>query len=287
MWQHVVQAFRQAAQSNRNDPLRRGNVVHLPANAQLLVAGDLHGHGRNLLKIQALAGDLASQPLRHVVLQELIHERHDDPSDAPVADRSHQVLTAVVRWQLAFPTQVHVIIGNHEMAQMSGQDILKSGGSVCRAFDDGVRDRYTDEAHDLLTAMGDYFRSLPLAVRSNDGVAVLHSLPADRTLNGFDSTIFHRELRDADFARSGSAYQLLWGRTFTRPAIDRIRSDLDAQLLVLGHQPQPAGVLVVDTDAIILASDHACGAVLDLPPGSPPDARTLAANAISLSSVSV
>ncbi|MCG3178163.1 MAG: hypothetical protein BIFFINMI_00486 [Phycisphaerae bacterium] len=285
MFEPIIAAYRQAADAARHCPLRRGQVVHTPPGADLLIAGDLHGNGQNLLRIERLA-DLDRYPERHVVLQELIHPT-SDASDPPAAagDDSHHVLTRVARWQARHPQRVHVILGNHELAQMTGQDILKDGASICRAFADGVAAHYGGEAAEVLDAMYDYCRALPLAVRSADGVAVVHSLPADRLAPRFDATIFVREQTDADRLRSGPVYQLVWGRTVGRAAIDLIRQILDAKLLVLGHQPQPTGFRVLDHDALIIASEHRQGVALPLPPGPPPSADDLAERLIRLGEV--
>lgn len=279
MWERVIDELRRSAAANAVCRLRRGNVIHLPDDAELIIAGDLHGHGQNLLRIQALAGDLPANPRRHVILQELIHRTPDAEPEAaaPPADTSHHVLTRVARWQLAAPGQVHVILGNHELAQMTGQDILKWGSSICRSFAEAVEKHYGDEAADALSAMNDYFHSLPLAAR-RDGLAVVHSLPAERHLADFDAGVLDRPLSPADLARTGSVYRLVWGRSFGRASIDVMKAALNARLLVLGHQPQPTGVQVLADDAVIIASDHAQGVVLRLAGGE------LSATAVELAS---
>ena len=290
MWEKVIRVFEQAAWANRASPLRRGNVVCVPTGCEMIIAGDLHGHGANLLRIQALAGELGGtldgpEPGRHVVLQELIHPHGEQLSPAG-QDGSHHVLTRAVRWQLQFPGRVHVILGNHELAQMTGQDILKGGASVNQSFVDSVRRHYRDEADDVLAAMNNYFASLPLAVRRNSDLAVVHSLPADRQCEQFDATVFDRPIRPDDLTRTGPAYQLVWGRTFGRPAIDRIRQALRVSLLIVGHQPQPTGVTVLAPDAMIIASDHDHGVALKLGPSPVGSADDLArSNIVQLASV--
>lgn len=281
MWESVIQSLKQAAAANQVSPVRRGNVIHLPDDAELIIAGDLHGHGQNLLRIQTLAGQLAENPRRHVILQELIHQvPENDTISSAGPDQSHHVLTRVARWQLAAPGQVHVILGNHELAQMTGQDILKWGASICRAYSDAVGRHYGPEASEVLSAMDDYFFSLPLAVRCN-GLVVLHSLPAERHLADFDAGIFNRPLDPTDFGRTGCVYRLLWGRSFGRESIDAIKATLNARVLVLGHQPQPAGIHVLDTDALIVASDHSQGVVLRVDsPGSAGSAEQLAESGV-------
>lgn len=283
MYETVIESYRQAARANRESPLRKGNVLHLPAGVELLLTGDLHGNGPNLLKMEKFA-DLDARPQRHLLLQEIIHPTLADGQEV-TADQSHHVLTRVARLQCRYPGRVHVILGNHEMSQMTGQDILKSGASICRAFVDGVNEHYADEADDALAAMYDYFRSQPLAVRTSDGLVAVHSLPADRVLDRFDATVFDRPMTDDDFVRSGPAYQLVWGRSIGEAAVIRLREVLDAKMFVIGHQPQPAGISVERPDLLIIASDHSAGVVLAVPPGPLPPADSLAASAVRLNAI--
>jgi hypothetical protein len=284
MFEPIIDTYRRAADANRDSPLRRGQVIHTPPDAELLLTGDLHGHGQNLLRIERLA-DLDNRPARHVVLQEIVHPAGEADDLDGRGDDTHHVLTRVARWQVRYPGRIHVILGNHELAQATGQDILKAGTSICRAFAEGVAAHYGDETDDALDAMYDYMRSLPLAMRTADGLVAVHSLPADRLIDRFDDTIFDRQVTDADRQRGGPVYQLVWGRSVGRPSIDRCRELLDAKRFVLGHQPQPTGHAVVDDDVLIIASDHAAGVALPVEPGDPPAAAQLAERLVSLNSV--
>src|SRR5687768_14323781 len=77
----VVETFSCAAEENQISPLRQGQVVHLPAEGEVWLAGDIHDHRRNFEKF-VRAADLANHPHRHIVLQELIHGDHYDKDGA-------------------------------------------------------------------------------------------------------------------------------------------------------------------------------------------------------------
>ncbi|HOF19000.1 MAG TPA: hypothetical protein PK082_08820, partial [Phycisphaerae bacterium] len=69
--------FLRAAELNRNDARRAGNVVELEAETDILYTGDLHGHRNNLSRILAYA-DVGAFPQRRLVLQEIIHGPPDE-----------------------------------------------------------------------------------------------------------------------------------------------------------------------------------------------------------------
>ena len=72
MPQTIVDLLKKAAEANRVDKYRCGNLICLPADGSLIVSGDLHGHRRNFKRLCAFA-DLANNPDRHIILQEIIH----------------------------------------------------------------------------------------------------------------------------------------------------------------------------------------------------------------------
>ena len=101
-----------AAQANRTDPFRSGFLIHLPAEGELLVTGDLHGNGGNLQRILQIA-DLGRCPQRHLVLQELVHEVESVDDTC----RSYRLVEIAAQLKCAYPNQVHILLGNHEMAE--------------------------------------------------------------------------------------------------------------------------------------------------------------------------
>ncbi|MHC4061818.1 MAG: hypothetical protein ACYSR6_09460, partial [Planctomycetota bacterium] len=72
MPQTIIDLLNKGIEANQADKCRRGNLIHLPAHGSLIATGDIHGHRRNFERITAFA-DLANNPDRHIILQEIIH----------------------------------------------------------------------------------------------------------------------------------------------------------------------------------------------------------------------
>src|SRR5262245_22927692 len=117
----LVTTLRQAAQLCRSTPGRRGRLIRLQDVTELLVAGDLHGNLDTFRKILTLA-DLGMNPTRHLVLQELVHGPYTYPGGG---DRSHQLLDLAAALKCQYPRQVHILPGNHELAQWTNRPIFK------------------------------------------------------------------------------------------------------------------------------------------------------------------
>jgi len=258
----VIETFQTATEENQLSPLRQQQVVNLPAEGELWIAGDIHDNRTNFRKITA-AADLGNNPQRHLVLQELIHGDHFDVAGA---EGSWQTLYRAAELKCDFPEQVHFIFANHDLAQIHGEGIMKAGLSVCEAFTAGInRDFAEGGGNSVNVAITEFLLSLPLAVRAPNGMFFSHSMPTDDQIPKFDYTIFDRQLTGPDYKRRhGPVYQLIWGRGMTPAGVETFLENVKAQMIVTGHQPQDTGYLVNGEKHLIIASDHNQGVFLRL-----------------------
>ncbi|HZN68971.1 MAG TPA: metallophosphoesterase [Tepidisphaeraceae bacterium] len=250
---HVIETFGTATEENQVSSLREAQVVKLPADAEVWVCGDLHDHTRNFNKFVA-AADLANNPRRHVVLQELIH---GDKIDAAGAEGSWEILHRAAELKCDYSKQVHFLLANHDLAQIHGEGIMKGGVGVCEAFNAGVKRDFKDRGNSVTVAITEFLLSLPLAVRAPNGLFMCHSLPTDEQIQNFDFSIFDRPLTGGDYKRrTGPVYQLVWGRKTSPAGVATFADKVGAKLLIVGHQPQESGYAVVGDRMLIVASDH-------------------------------
>ena len=250
--------YREAAERNRSEPLRTGLLLRFPNHGQLVMTGDLHGHQRNLDRIQNYC-DLMHAPARHVILHEIIHA---DTESLFSPDLSHLVLLQAARWKCEFPDQVHFLLGNHELSQLTRHEISKGGRYVTQDFLGGVARTYAEDAQAVYEALLDFIGSFALAARTANRVFLCHSLPGLSDLARFDPSILERALHELDLSERGSAYPLVWGRNQTEDVLDLLANTLDVDLFVCGHQPEETGYEVVHERMLVLASDHNRGMIL-------------------------
>jgi hypothetical protein len=257
--EHVVEVFNCATEENQINSLREHQVINLPAEGELLVAGDLHDNRRNFEKIVKLA-NLGKHPQRHLILQELIHGDH---IDANGAEDSWHMLAKAAELKCDYPRQVHFLLANHDLAQIHGEGIMKGGKSQCEQFNAGVSRDFGDRHLDVQLAITEFLLSFPLAVRCANGLFFCHSLPTDDQVPNFDYTVFNRPLSGPDYKRrTGPVYQLVWGRGTTPIAAERFAKNVNAAVCVCGHQPQENGYLANGDYQLIIASEHSQGTFL-------------------------
>jgi Calcineurin-like phosphoesterase len=248
----ILATVRRATTHFRQTPGRSGGLVTLeaPAADDLMVVGDLHGNVlafRQALEVAALGRN----PGRHLVLQELIHGNRLYPDDK--GDKSHQLVDLVCGLKCQYPGRVHLILGNHELSELTGRAIAKNGIPLNELFRRGVDTAYGDRGADVYAAYQALFAALPLAVRTPNRVFLCHTIPDGYELDRFDPGVFALDSWPHDaMKRHGAVYCVTWGRDTAPETIDRFAGMVDADFFVTGHQPCEEGFRQANHRQIII-----------------------------------
>ena len=237
----ILATVRRATELFRATHGRSGGVITLdPGSASdVMVVGDLHG---NLPAFKSVldASAMGSNPSRHLVLQELIHGPRMYPDDG--GDRSHQLVDLVCALKCQYPQRVHLILGNHELSELTGRAIGKNGVPLNALFRLGIDTAYGARGADVYAAYLDLFAALPLAVRTPNRVFLCHTLPDAVELDGLDLGVFGLDTWPPEaMKRHGTVYAVTWGRDTSPETADRFAAMVDADWFVTGHQPCDEG----------------------------------------------
>jgi len=254
----VTDLMDRAAILSRRDPMRRGNVIYLPPTGDVVILGDLHGDIENFHRVIDWAS-LHTHPHRYLVLQELVHGRDTDDRGG---DLSFRLLEEVAAFKCRFKSQVQVILSNHDLSELTGAAIVKAGKPVNEQFRRGIANAYGPAAAEVYLAYQRFLASLPLAVRSAQGLFISHSTPSGKAVDTFDYTVFDRPLTPDDLKAGGGAYELVWGRHHDQASADEFARATSARLLITGHQTCLPGVKAPTSRHIILTSDGPLGTFL-------------------------
>jgi hypothetical protein len=246
----VLTTIRRATELLRTTPGRTGGIVEPSGADEFMVVGDLHGNLRAFKMALTLAA-LDRNPRRHLVLQELVHGKLMYPDDA--GDRSHQLVDVVAALKCQFPDRVHVILGNHELSELTGRVIGKDGRALNDLFRQGITTAYGAASDDVYEAYKGLFAAMPLAVRTANRVLVCHTLPDEDDLDRLDLSLLKADTWPPEaMQRHGTIYALTWGRD-TDPAVaDRFAAMVDADLFICGHQPCDKGFRLANDRQIII-----------------------------------
>jgi hypothetical protein len=261
-----LQTIRRAVQACRDTPGRRGRLVDLVDCDEVLVGGDLHGHVENFRRLMQRA-DLARNPRRHLVLQELVHGPFHYPTGG---DKSHQLVDLVCALKAQFPRQVHYLIGNHELAQATGRSVQKNDNDLGELFVQGVRLAYAQRGDEVYRLYQELWAVIPFALRTAGGLFLSHSLPSAGMLPDFNPAVLeHDPTRDVDLVPGAALYALVWGRDVRPETLAQFLGKVGGTHLVSGHIPCEMGFERPSPQHIIVDSQGSPAAYCLLPAGRP------------------
>jgi len=256
---YVMRLMAAAAKASQADPCLKGRLIELPPTGDVMITGDLHGHVANFKRIVKIA-DLPRHPSRHLILQEVLHAMYDD-----TPDRSYQLLEEVAIFKTVCPKQVHILLGNHDIAELYGLDIMKKGRSVLKAFDAVLGEAYQFNKDVIRRAYAQFLRSLPWAAATASGLFVCHSIPDGRYHDLFSRQLFTQARPEEDLGKGSPAFRLTWGRDISRASAESFAATVRADLIVTGHHPCRQGHTEPNPRHIIIDSKDAHGAYVILP----------------------
>jgi len=249
--ERTLDNFGRATDANWHTPGRAGSLVVLTSQlgSEVMVTGDLHGNRGNFEQIVQTAG-LDRNPRRHLVLQEVCHGGPTYPETGGCM--SHALLEDVARLKATYPDRVHLLLGNHELAEMVDYPIQKNRRVLNLAFRIGMQQTYGMATERIRESFCRFLESCPLAVSLPGGVFVSHTIPEEVDTRGFDVSLLHRSLQSQDYAWQSVLFDLVWGRDY-RPANARAFADLvGAKVLIQGHDPCRHGFKVPNDVQVIL-----------------------------------
>ena len=261
----LTDSLSHAAVLMRRDPLRHGNVVHLPAQGDAVILGDLHGDVENFARVVKWAA-LHRNRDRYLVLQELIH---GGPLDGDGCDDSFRLLEQAAALKVRYRSQVQMVLSNHDLAELVGVEVTKSGRPTAEPFHRGIEKAYGAAAPTVLGAYRTFLVSLPLAVRTPNGVFISHSTPDHAAMETFDFGVFDQPIDLRNCGPGTSLYELVWGRDYRQCCADKFAEAVGAEVLVTGHQTSMPGLKTPTTRHLVLTSDGPLGRFVVVPLAAP------------------
>jgi hypothetical protein len=275
--QKILATVRKATALMRSTPGRSGSVITLDQADEVMVVGDLHGNLPAFRTALAVAA-LHQNPRRHLVLQELVHEINKYDQDIP--DRSHRLVDLVAALKCQYPDRVHLILGNHELSELTGRIIGKDGQALNLRFRKGLEQTYGARTNDVYQAYLEFFAALPLAIRTPNRVFICHTLPDSRYLDTLDLDLLSAdEWPDEAMKRGGTIYALTWGRDTTSDNADRFAAMVNADWFITGHQPCDEGFRLANPRQIIIDGTNPLPAYILFPAREPVTIESLLASA--------
>ena len=177
-----------------------------------MIVADLHGNRLNFEKLLAIA-DLANQPRRHLVMQEVCHGGPEYPGESGGC-MSHLLLEDCIRLKTEFPERFHFLLSNHELAELGDFPICKSRRMLNVLFRCGINEMYGPAGENVRQAYLEFLGELPAGGAVGRGVFISHSCPDRCDREPFDLSIFERPFAGGRLQERQPGFQARLGARF-------------------------------------------------------------------------
>lgn len=217
-------------------------VDSLLARGKALVVTDLHGNLKDYNQYKDI-WDSDDPDFHLVITGDFIHSM--DKKDGSI-EILHDIM-----WNSRFKDNFHVLLGNHEWTHIVDLDIYKNGVNQKKDFEELIKEKYGYLQPLFLFLFLDFFKKLPLAVKTANGLFISHSGPAE----GIKSIGDVENLLSSEDYTSTVVNQFLWSRygDYSQYDIDLFLEAVDCKAMIVGHTVVD-GVKVIGNQMILSSS---------------------------------
>lgn len=248
----AVEAIRAAGKAREQDDKQVGRAVFLPEEGEVWLTGDLHGNADNLKRFAA-AADLANNPNRFLIVQEIVHSRL---ITADNRDLSFVAIMDAIRLQSQFPGQVYYLLGNHDLAVHLDRELVKGGKYLNRYLYRGMAYMYRDRYQDVLEEYRKFIAGMPAAIFSPNGVFMAHSTPKKAFIPSLSRAYLTEVAGEKPLSKLKPVNAMVNGRDYARATADLFADQLECDVMLCGHTPTNKGWRVPNHRHLIIDSQH-------------------------------
>ena len=147
-----------------------GKLIELPKEGKAVVVTDLHGNLNDYNRYIGIWEKYRDNDNNtHFILTgDFIHAMGIKD------DKSIDILESVkYNWENS--KKFHVLLGNHEWSTISSVSIFKGGLNQSLNFKGLLKDRFRDQWQKKLEEYQDFFKKLPIAVKTDNKVFISHA----------------------------------------------------------------------------------------------------------------
>ncbi len=202
-----------------------GDLLTLPGPGRALVVTDLHGNLEDFRKVMTLWGKCFNRKCHLILTGDFIHAM------GRVNDHSIEIIEEVQYYHDKYDN-FHPLLGNHEWATITKILIYKGGVNQNLNFEQLLMETFPDAWEEKLEEYINFFQTLPVAVRTENGVFISHSGPAK--VESIDDII---NLTRDSYLDNQPLYDLLWRRDPKKRDVNQFLEKVDCQAMVVGHTP--------------------------------------------------
>lgn len=228
-------------------------LIDLPKQGRLIVVTDIHGDWDDWYTYTRKIWDKEDKDCHILFTGDFIHNLEYSK------DMSLDILDEIDNFYNL--TNFHVLLGNHELAQIQKDDVYKGDSSQTQDFVRHIRDRSEWEEETFMTEImyQETMKSYPWFARTQNGIFIMHAGPSDigmidlknqgKTLLSM-GTKWNKEVIDI-------LEYFIWARPwddYTPSLLEEFLETVDCHTMIVGHTPVPYGYGVFQSQIILSSS---------------------------------
>ena len=226
-----------------------GKLVELPKKGKAIVVTDIHGNLDDYEAYMDIWEEYRNINTHFIITGDFIHAMGKKD------DKSIEILDSVKHyWENN--ENFYPLIGNHEWSTISNISVYKGSINQSLNFKELLKDRFGGRWDKKLGEYQEFFKKLPIAIRTANKVFISHAGPP-RNIKTLDEII---NIADKGYLENDNLYQILWNREqdYTLNDLRSFLSAVDCKAMIVGHTPVD-GVKLVNNHQIIVSSSYSQG----------------------------
>lgn len=224
-----------------------GKLVNLPAKGRAIVVTDLHGNLDDFRKFMRIWETFEKEDFldeNHFILTgDFIHSMNGP-------DGSVEILESLMsKWEDS--ENFHLLLGNHEWATITGISVYKGGFNQTLKFEFLLKEKFGDGWTTKLDEYIEFFKKLPVAVKTKNNVFISHAGPSNNIKSIHDVA----NIAEAGYTENDALREMLWNRygSYTEKDVESFLRAVKCNAMIVGHTPVD-GVKLIGNQLIISSS---------------------------------
>ena len=218
-------------------------LIELPHKGKALIITDLHGNLEDYNRYMEIWKEFKDKNHHLILTGDFIHSCY-------VNDGSLEIIESI-KTHYENEENFHILLGNHEWAQILDESIYKYGLNQTQDFKGFVYKKYGDKTAEKMEYYKKFFKTLAIAVRTENKVLISHAGPSPHLKSEDDI----KNISNNDYSNNLVLYDMVWNRNMecSRNYLDPFLKYLNCNASIVGHTPVE-GVELMGNQLIVSSS---------------------------------
>jgi Icc-related predicted phosphoesterase len=202
-------------------------LIELPLKGKALIITDLHGNLEDFERYMEIWKEFNNKNNHLILTGDFIHSCYE-------IDGSLEIIDSVKK-NYEREKNFHVLLGNHEWAQIIDESVYKGGLNQTRDFQNLIYNKYEDQADKKLESYKKFFKTLAIAIKTDNKVLISHAGPSPHLKSEDDI----KNISENDYSRNCVLYEMVWNRNMecSRNYLDPFLKHFNCNASIVGHTP--------------------------------------------------